>query len=90
MSYVKNIDFSEVKESVPAFLTISMMVLSYSITKGIGLGVVSYFFIKILIYIIDVIKFLRSDYREKPRLEISLVTFIVTILFLIYFLVPTI
>ena len=90
MSNVKNIDFSEVKESVPAFLTISMMVLSYSITNGIGLGVISYFFINVLIYIIDVIKFLRSDYREKPRLEISLVTFIVTILFLIYFLVPTI
>lgn len=90
MSNVKNIDFSKVKNSVPAFLTIAMMVLSYSITNGIGIGVVSYFFINIVIYIIDVIKFLKSDYREKPRLEISFVTLIVTVLFLIYFLFPTI
>ena len=36
MSNVKNIDFSNIKNAVPAFLTIIIMPLAYSITTGIG------------------------------------------------------
>ena len=85
MSNIKNIDFNNIRYAVPAFLTIVMMPLTYSITNGIGIGIISYFIINIIIYLID--KFRKV---ENNKLNISIVTFIITILFLIYFLVPTV
>lgn len=48
MSPIKNIDFSDYTEALPAFLTMVMMPLSYSIADGIIFGVVSYVAIKVL------------------------------------------
>ena len=48
LSGVKDIDFSDFSESLPAFLTIAMMPLSYSIANGIAFGLISYVFIKLL------------------------------------------
>lgn len=93
MSGVKNIDFSNVKNAAPAFLTIIMMVLTYSITKGIGIGIISYVIIQVITYIVDLIKYASSKNKEevsKPKLEISIVLLVVVILFLVYFLVPTV
>jgi AGZA family xanthine/uracil permease-like MFS transporter len=42
MGSIKEIDFSEMSEAVPAFLTMVMMPLTYSIATGIGLGMISY------------------------------------------------
>ncbi len=47
MANVKEIDFSDMTEAVPAFLTIAMMPLTYSIATGIGLGLISYVLIKL-------------------------------------------
>lgn len=48
MAGVKEIDFSEISESVPAFLTIVMMPLTYSIANGIAFGLISYCIIKLI------------------------------------------
>jgi adenine/guanine/hypoxanthine permease len=42
MTPVKNINFDDFTESIPAFLTIIMMPLTYSISEGILFGVLSY------------------------------------------------
>ncbi len=90
MMNIKDIDFVNIKNAVPAFITIIVMLLAYSITDGIGAGIVSYCIIDLIIWIIDLIRYKFGKLKEKPRLDITWVTFIILILFLIYFLVPTI
>ncbi|WP_026895237.1 NCS2 family permease [Clostridiisalibacter paucivorans] len=48
MSPIKNIDFDDYTESIPAFLTIIMMPLAYSIAEGIVFGMISYVLLKLL------------------------------------------
>ena len=48
MSPVREIEFSEITESVPAFLTMVMMPLAYSIAEGIVWGLTSYVILKVL------------------------------------------
>lgn len=71
MSPVKNIDFDDFTESIPAFLTIVMMPLSYSISEGILFGVLSYVLLKVL----------TGKFKD-----ISIVTVVLAILFLLKFL----
>ena len=47
MSSIKNIDFEEMSEAVPAFLTLAMMPFTYSISNGIAAGLISYVLIKL-------------------------------------------
>ena len=90
MKNVKNIDFSSIKNAVPAFLTIIMMVLTYSITKGIGIGIISYVVINLVCYVVDLIRYaINKNNVEKPKFNISIVCLVVFALFLIYFFVPT-
>ena len=49
MSSVKDINFGDISEGLPAFLTIIMMPFAYSIGVGIEWGLVSYVVIKVLI-----------------------------------------
>ena len=85
MKSVVNIDFKSIKNAVPAFLTIIAMPLSYSITTGIGVGIISYVVLSILIYFADLIKYAMKK-CEKPKFEISIVMIVVFGLFLLYFL----
>ena len=87
---VVEIDFKNIKNAVPSFITIIVMLLSYSITNGIGAGIVSFAIIDFIIYIIDLIRYKKKKISTKPKLEITVVTLIIFILFLIYFLVPTV
>ena len=48
MSSVKNIDFDNYAESLPAFVTILFMPLTYSISDGIMLGVIAYVLLHVL------------------------------------------
>jgi AGZA family xanthine/uracil permease-like MFS transporter len=48
MMVVKDIEWSEFTEAFPAFLTILTIPLTYSISKGIGYGFISYVLIKAL------------------------------------------
>ena len=45
---VVDIDFSDISEAFPAFMTILMMPLTYSIAEGISFGMISYAGIKLL------------------------------------------
>ena len=47
MSQIRKIDFEDFSIAIPAFLTIILMPFTYSITNGIGAGIVSYVIIKI-------------------------------------------
>jgi permeases len=89
MSNVKSIDFHDPKDAVPAFVTIAMMPLTYSITNGIGLGLISYVVISLFVFIIRLILHACGK-AEKPKWDISVVAIVITLLFLVYFLVPTI
>ncbi len=89
---VKSIDFSHAINATSAFLTVVVMVLSYSITKGIGIGMISYTVMTAVAYLIDLIKYAvakkNNPEAEKPKWEVSVVAIIVTVLFLAYFFVP--
>lgn len=47
MSPVKEIDFEDPSEGIPAFLTILFMICAYSISDGIMFGIISYVIIKL-------------------------------------------
>lgn len=85
MKSVVNIDFKSIKNAVPAFLTIIAMPLSYSITTGIGVGIISYVLLSVIIYLVDLIRYAMKK-CEKPKFEISIVMIVVFGLFLLYFL----
>ena len=48
VSYVKDIDFTDFTEALPAFLTFVFMPLTYGIANGISAGIVSYTALKSL------------------------------------------
>jgi len=68
MESITKINFSEFTEGFPAFLTIIMMPLCYSISDGLVFGFISYVLLKLL--------------TGKTK-DLSLVTVIITILFII-------
>lgn len=88
MSNVKNIDFSSVRNAVPAFMTIVIMPLGYSITDGIGMGLLLYVVISLIEYVVGAIAAAVKK-TEMPKFDIPVVTFIVAILFAAYFFIPT-
>lgn len=87
---IVEVDFKNIRNSVPSFITIIIMLLSYSITNGIGAGIVSFTIIDFTIYIIELMKYNNGVIKDKPKLEITWITFVIFVLFLIYFLVPTV
>ena len=70
MMEVTNIDFQDFTEGFPAFMTIIMMPLTYSIASGFGFGFVSYAAVKLL--------------SGRMR-EVSLFMWLITAMFLINF-----
>ena len=90
MANIKKVDFKNVKNAIPSFITIVIMLLSYSITDGIGIGIIVYFLIDMLIYLIDLIRYKTNKSKKKPSTDVTPITIIIVILFLIYFLMPTI
>ena len=92
---IKTVDFGDAVKAASAFLTIIVMVLAYSITKGIGVGMVSYTIMSSISYVVEIIKYAiakknvkEGDVIEKPKWEVSIVALIVTALFIVYFFVP--
>ncbi len=88
MANVKDIDFRDPLNSVPAFVTIIMMPLTYSITTGIGMGILTYVIINSIAYLVKFIMFKAGKTEEKPTWNISVVALVITALFLVYFFVP--
>ncbi|KPU26313.1 guanine permease [Caloranaerobacter sp. TR13] len=73
MSPIKKIDLEDFTEAIPAFLTIIMMPLTYSIAEGIVFGIISYILLKLL--------------TGKQR-EVSPIMYILGILFVLKFIMP--
>ena len=84
---IKSVDFSNAISATSAFLTIVVMVLSYSITKGIGVGLVSYVIMSVVVYAIGLVKYAVTK-KDKPVWDISIVAIVVALLFCVYFFVP--
>ena len=84
---IKSIDMSDAISATAAFLTIVIMLLSYSITKGIGMGMVTYTVMSAIAYLVGLVKY-AIDKKEKPVWNVSVVALIVTALFCVYFFVP--
>ena len=72
MSPILQIDFQNYTESIPAFITIIFMPLSYSIAEGIVFGMLSYVFLKVL----------TGKFKD-----ISVVMVILSILFILKFFI---
>ena len=83
----KSIDASNSINATSAFLTIVVMLLSYSITKGIGIGLISYTLMSAVEYVIGLVKYAITK-KDKPEWKVSVVTVIVSLLFCVYFFVP--
>lgn len=71
MSSVKDIDWASPAKALPAFLTVTVMAFGFSISFGIGIGLISCVLVKIC--------------TGKIK-EISVVTWIITVLFVAMFL----
>ena len=84
---IKSVDFSNAINATSAFLTIAVMVLSYSITKGIGIGLLSYTLMSIIFYLVDLIRYAITK-KEKPVWNVSVIAIVVSALFAVYFFVP--
>lgn len=72
ISPIKEIDFEDFTEAIPAFFTIIMMPLTYSISDGIVFGIISYVLLKVL------------TGRAK---EVSIATYLVGALFVMKFFI---
>jgi AGZA family xanthine/uracil permease-like MFS transporter len=70
MSSVTKIDWSDAAEAIVAFMTFIVMVLGYSISKGIGIGILAYILVSI--------------FTGKVK-EISVATWVIGVLFLLTF-----
>lgn len=86
MSCVTNIDWHDPAAAVPAFLTIVMMLLTYSISYGIAFGFISYTIIKLCTG-----KIRRKVDEEGKLIEegIHPITAVLSVLFLLNFLLVT-
>ncbi|HOV81026.1 MAG TPA: NCS2 family permease, partial [Bacillota bacterium] len=71
MGEVVNIRFDDFTEALPAFFTIIMMPLTYSIAQGLAFGFMSY----------TVIKLITGRHREN-----NAVTYTLTVLFILHFM----
>ncbi|QIA06675.1 NCS2 family permease [Draconibacterium halophilum] len=72
MSPILNIDFDNYTESIPAFITIIVMPLTYSIAEGIVFGMLSFVFLKVL----------TGKYKD-----VSVVMAILSVLFILKFFI---
>jgi AGZA family xanthine/uracil permease-like MFS transporter len=71
MEHVVDIDFNDYTEALPAFLTILMMPLAYSISDGLAFGGISYVLVKLL---------------SGKRKDIHPVMYFVALMFVVYFI----
>lgn len=72
LSPIKEIDLTDFTEAIPAFFTIIIMPLTYSISDGIVFGIVSYVLLKIL---------------TGNAKKITLATYIIAVLFVLKFFI---
>ena len=67
---VTRIDWTDIEVALPCFLTIAVMPFGYSISDGIGFGIISYTLIKL--------------FRGKAK-EVPVLMYVLTVLFIAAF-----
>ena len=77
---VKNIDFGEITEGLPAFMTIAMMPLAYSIGDGLTIGVIAYVLINVLYNIFF------AKLGEKKKVSIVMIVLAIVFICKLFFL----
>ena len=75
MSSVTKIDWSDAADAIVAFVTFMVMLLGYSISKGIGMGIITFILVRL--------------FTGKVK-EISVATWVIGVIFLATFLVSSI
>ena len=75
MEGVTKIDFNDFTEGIPAFLTIAMMPLTYSIGDGLTMGILSY----------AVLNFINNIFTKDPskKKKVSIVIYILAVIFIL-------
>ena len=68
MQSISSIDFQDLTEGIPAFITIMVMPFAYSISKGIAFGIISYVICKI---------------AGKKAKEVPVVTWVLAVVFIV-------
>ncbi len=86
MNCVREIEWTDAAEAVPAFLTIAMMPLTYNISYGIAFGIISWLLIRLILNLIELCSKKKGETltAEKPE-KINVVTIVIAVLFVLMF-----
>ena len=82
---IKKVDFSDVKNAIPSYLTIILIPMSYGITSGIGVGIIAYVMINFIIYLVSLVKTKITNAGEIEKPNFTPTTVIIFILFILLF-----
>ncbi|MDB1923475.1 NCS2 family permease [Clostridium tertium] len=72
---IVNIDFNDISEAIPSFLIIVLIPLTFSIVDGIAFGFISYTIMKLI---------------TKKKDQLSIVMYIISFIFIVYFILHSI
>ena len=72
---IVNIDFNDISEAIPSFLIIVLIPLTFSIVDGIAFGLISYTIMKLI---------------TKKKDQLSIVMYIISFVFIVYFILHSI
>lgn len=87
MNCVREIEWTDAAEAVPAFLTIAMMSFTYNISYGIAFGIISWLIIRLILNLVSLASKKKDGTVElvKEDEKISVVTIVIAVLFVLMF-----
>ncbi len=85
MNCVREIEWTDVAEAVPAFLTIAMMPFTYNISYGIAFGIISWLLIKLFVELINLCSKKKAETIPEKTEKINVVTIVIAVLFILMF-----
>lgn len=85
MNCVREIEWTDVAEAVPAFLTIAMMPFTYNISYGIAFGIISWLLIKLFVELINLCNKKKAETIPEKTEKINVVTVVIAVLFILMF-----
>ena len=89
MNSVRDIEWTDAAEAVPAFLTIAMMPFTYNISYGIAFGIISWLLIKSILLLLNIRKKKPAEgemVTVNPEEErINVFTIVIAVLFILMF-----
>ena len=86
MNCVREIEWTDAAEAVPAFLTIAMMSFTYNISYGIAFGIISWLIIRLVLNLAELASKKKTGVETvKAEEKINVVTVIIAVLFILMF-----